>query len=61
MTLANAFAGFAVNGDMVKSQSGNATYIRNRWNGAFDLESGKGYIYVSSTSADRTFVFPTSK
>ena len=60
MSLNDAFYGFAINGDMVKSQGGTATYIRNRWNGTFTLEPGKGYIYTSSVAGDRTLVFPTS-
>ena len=60
MTLANAFNGFAINGDMVKSQSSTATYIRNRWNGAFDLVPGKGYIYQTSETEQRIFTYPTN-
>ena len=59
MGLADAFDGFAINGDMVKSQGSTATYIRNHWNGAFDLQPGKGYIYQSTTEGDRTLVFPS--
>ena len=63
MTLTNAFAGFAVNGDVLKSQAGNAQYTRGRWTGQFDaLVPGQGYIYKSATNAaDRTLVYPTSK
>ena len=60
MSLDDAFDGFAVQGDMVKSQSGTATFIRNHWIGAVDLLPGKGYIYQSANAADRTLVFPES-
>ena len=61
MTLANAFAGFAVNGDRIKSQTNNALYNGIRWQGQLNtLESGKGYIYISSSSEERTLTFPTS-
>ena len=62
MTLTNAFAGFAVQGDRVKAKSGNAEYQR-RWMGTSltTLEPGQGYMYQSATTAgDRTFVFPSS-
>ena len=61
MTLTDAFAGFAVNGDGVQSQTQNSSYIRNRWQGQLSgLTPGKGYLYNSSTSESRTFTFPTS-
>jgi hypothetical protein len=63
MTLTNAFAGFAVNGDIVRSKTQNANYTRGRWTGGFStLEPGNGYIYKSaSNAADRTFTYPVSK
>lgn len=59
MTLTDAFAGFAVQGDMIKSKSLNAQYNR-RWQGQLNtLEPGQGYKYKSSNSAaNRTLVFP---
>ena len=60
MTLLNAFAGFAVNGDMVKSQTGNAKYNGSRWNGAFPLVPGQGYKYISVGAEERVFTFPSS-
>ena len=62
MSLTDAFAGFAVNGDKILSKSGNATYNRNRWQGqsVTNLEPGKGYIYKSNSTEDRPFVFPTN-
>ena len=63
MTLTDAFAGFAVNGDVLKAKNGNANYTRGRWAGQLQtLEPGQGYIYKSSTSAgDRILIFPSSK
>ena len=59
MTLNNAFAGFAVNGDMIKSDNGSATFSNNSWHGALNtLEPGKGYIYKSNTSYARNLCFP---
>jgi len=60
MSVSTAFNGFAVNGDLIKSQTQNASYINNRWQGVFNLEPGKGYIYKSNVSSDRTFTFPLS-
>jgi len=60
MSLANAFAGFAVNGDRIKSQTNNALYNGIRWQGQLNaLESGKGYIYISNSLEERTLTFPT--
>ena len=60
MSLTNTFAGFAANGDKIRSQTGNSQYIRNRWmgQGLTDLEPGKGYIYNSDIQSIRVFIFP---
>ena len=60
MSLTDAFAGFAVNGDKVLSQTSSATYNRGRWQGQglTNLEPGKGYIYISVDS--KTLVFPSN-
>ena len=61
MSFIDAFAGFAVNGDMVISQEGSAAYFNGRWRGNVStFEPGMGYIYKSNVQADRTFTFPTS-
>ena len=62
MTLTNAFAEFATNGDMVVSQSnGSATFTNGRWRGSLTtLEPGKGYNYKSVVTGTRTLTFPTS-
>jgi hypothetical protein len=62
MTVANAFAGFAVNGDKVTSRTASTSYNGTRWRGTFsNLEPGQGYIYNSAATESRTFVFPTAK
>ena len=60
MLVSDAFSGFAVSGDQVKSMNdGQTTYSGNRWRGAFTtLVPGNGYIYNSAASETRTFVFP---
>ena len=62
MSVTNAFAGFAVNGDMVKSKAnGVAAYYGTIWAGALkNLVPGQGYIYKSNVQYDRTFTFPIS-
>ena len=61
MTLMNAFAGFAVNGDKVQEQLNNASYNGSRWSGQLrNLVPGAGYIYQSGVSESRTLVFPTN-
>ena len=60
MTLDAAFAGFAINGDVIKYKGGSAHYLNGHWRGAFNLEPGKGYIYKSSQSSDRILTFPSS-
>ena len=62
MTLTNAFAGFAVNNDVIKSKGGTSQYKNGRWMGSSltTLEPGQGYIYKSASSDTRTLVFPAS-
>ena len=55
------FAGFAVPGDYVKSQTQKKSYNGSRWTGRLNsLEPGQGYIYNSASSETRTFTYPTS-
>ena len=62
MTVTNAFAGFAVSGDMVTGQFGTSTYNGTRWRGIIStLVPGQGYVYTSSVPNNRTFTYPTSK
>ena len=59
MALDEAFAGFAVDDDIVKSQLGSSAYIGNHWRGSVtNLMPGKGYIYKSSATTTKTFSFP---
>ena len=63
MTPGVAFAGFdAVNGDVVKAKTGNAKYNGSTWraSGLSKLEPGKGYIFNSATTTERTLIFPAS-
>ena len=57
-TLADAFADFAVSGDMVKSQNGQSTYNGSTWRGSLTtLEPGKGYMYKSASIDPRVLMF----
>ena len=61
MTISDAFAGFAVNGDIIISQAGSSAYLGTRWRGTVtDLVPGQGYIYISNATNARTLVFPTT-
>jgi hypothetical protein len=60
MTLSNAFAGFAVSGDKVKSQTSTGNYNGTSWRPNISLEPGKGYMYISNMQGTRTFTFPAS-
>jgi hypothetical protein len=61
MTVANAFAGFAVSGDQVISRTQSTSYNGTRWRGTLStLTPGQGFIYYSATGT-RTFAFPSAK
>ncbi len=61
-SLNDAFSGFAVSGDALKSQNGLSTFNGTTWRGSFStLEPGKGYIYKSNVQDDRTFIFGTNR
>lgn len=61
MSVSDAFAGFAVQGDVIKDKDLTAFYNGSRWRGNLTtLEPGKCYIYTSSVASDRPFNFPTS-
>ena len=63
MSITDAFAGFAMNGDIVKAKGGGqATWnsTANRWIGGLantPLEPGQGYIYKSASSTPRVLSF----
>ena len=59
MTLTNAFAGFAMDGDMVQSQTLNSQYSCGRWMGQLTtLVPGQGYIYISNATGVKSFYYP---
>ena len=61
---ADAFAGLdPKDEDMVKSQSGFAVYNEDnaKWIGTLNvMEPGKGYMYLSNATADKTFAYPST-
>ena len=62
MSLSNAFAGFAVSGDMVRCKTTSSTYNGSVWRGTLNtLVPGQGYIYKSNVQDDRTFTFPSQR
>ena len=62
MSLNNAFAGFAINNDVIKSKGGTSQYKNGRWMGTSltTLEPGQGYVYISAATNNRILTFPTS-
>ena len=62
MSITNAFAGFAANGDMVKSKDHSSNYTGGRWRGTLGtLAPGVGYMYNSAVAGDRVLTFPQSQ
>ncbi|MBR6979022.1 MAG: hypothetical protein IKH88_04220 [Prevotella sp.] len=61
MSIGEALAGANPKvGDQVKSQTAFAYYSRYGWEGDLDaLESGKGYLYMSTDTLTKTFVYPS--
>ena len=60
-TLYEAFGTFPVNGDVVKSKEGSASYRNGQWRGQLEsLEPGQGYIYESNATDDRQFNYVTN-
>ena len=61
MSIEEVFSGFAVNGDAIKGQNGNAIFIGDSWRGSFtNLNPSKGYIYKSNETGGRTLSYPTN-
>jgi hypothetical protein len=61
MGIGQAFAGFAVSGDILSGQVSFANYNGSTWRGVLNrLEPGKGYMYKSSVTGSRVFTFPTN-
>jgi len=62
MSVEDAFAGFAVSGDKISSKSQNAIYTGIRWEGTLNtLVPGQGYMFESSQTGNRTFIFPSGR
>ena len=62
MSIEDAFAGFAVSGDKVSSKSQNAIYTGIQWEGTLNtLVPGQGYMFESSQTGNRTFIFPSGR
>ena len=60
MSVTNAFDGFAVNGDIIRSKTAFAVYTGTKWRGTLqNLIPGKGYFYESAINDDRTLAFPS--
>jgi hypothetical protein len=62
-TLVEAFGStFPVNGDIVKSKGGSATYNNGVWRSTSltELQPGQGYIYKSASGETRIFTYPVS-
>ena len=61
MTLDEAFAGLSPEeGDQVKSQTAFSTFENGAWDGLLEvIEPGKGYIYTSQATTNKTFTFPS--
>ena len=62
ISIEDAFAGFAVSGDKVSFKSQNAVYTGIRWEGTLNtLVPGQGYMFESSQTGNRTFIFPSGR
>ena len=61
MTVSEVFAGVAVSGDKVKSQTSTSNYNGTSWRPNIALEPGQGYIYNAATEGERTFIFEMNK
>lgn len=62
MSVSEAFAGFAMDGDIIKSRMNNASYNNGEWRGGLNtLVPGQGYMYKSNATESRTFTFSSAK
>ena len=64
MSLDDAFAGFAQDGDIIRNSDGETPYDAEweMWIGDLEtLEPGQGYMYYSASNTPRTLVFPSAK
>ena len=62
ISLEDAFAGFAQEGDKIKNSGAQIEYdLEWGWYGDFEtLEPGQGYMYYSASSTPRTLIFPSA-
>lgn len=60
MPLVEALAGLVPEeGDMIKSQSGNSTFVNGQWNGTLTtLMPGRGLIYMNNSNQTKVFYYP---
>ena len=59
MSVTDAFAGFPIDGDVVKSKMNNTRYINGSWRGGLNtLVPGQGYMYISNAQETRILTFP---
>lgn len=59
MFVTDAFAGFPIDGDVVKSKMNNTRYINGIWRGGLNtLVPGQGYMYISNAQETRILTFP---
>jgi hypothetical protein len=63
MSVTNAFAGFAVANDAIKSRSnGYTTFNGSMWRGSLNtLQPGQGYMYYSNSTETKTLIFQTGR
>ncbi len=62
ITLEEAFGTIPIDGDVIKSKEGSATYNGIQWRGTFNLlEPGQGYMYKSNDQVDRIFSYPINR
>ena len=61
MSIEDALNGFSpVEGDVIKTATGNTTLEDGEWIGDFEnLQPGQGYIYVSRDPEEKTITFPS--
>ena len=61
MTIAEALAGFLPeDGDRVESMEDYAEYLDGEWIGLETLKPGQDFLYYSTATVSKTFVFPTN-
>jgi hypothetical protein len=61
MTLAEALSNIVPeDGDRIESMEGYAEYLDGEWIGLETLKPGQGFLYYSTATVPKTFVFPTN-